>query len=240
MAKSLQSLFHAIAHARNERELRLCLMDNVGEYFGVQRWGIYLFDEQSRLAEVDAFGIPEDVCVRGNPVSRYVVERHAPAHEGLVLPPGGWKQFCSRYDHEHVMTGPIVGGGGLVGTVNFTRASGTPAFNAQDLADMSALCLHLSASLATLHTRTIKFDSPLERRLTPREVQIAELVAQGLTNAEIGAALWITENSVKQALKRMFRKLGVSSRAEMVARLSDVLGSEMQKAVRKVKLKPTA
>jgi hypothetical protein len=38
----------------------------------------------------------------------------------------------------------------------------------------------------------------------------------------------------------MFRKLGVSSRAEMVARLSDVLGSEMQKAVGKVKLKPTA
>ncbi|HEY9742719.1 MAG TPA: helix-turn-helix transcriptional regulator [Coleofasciculaceae cyanobacterium] len=50
--------------------------------------------------------------------------------------------------------------------------------------------------------------------------QIAELVAQGLTNAEIGAALWITENSVKQALKRMFRKLEVSSRAEMVTRLS--------------------
>ena len=50
--------------------------------------------------------------------------------------------------------------------------------------------------------------------------QIAELVAQGLTNAEIGAAFWITENSVKQALKRMFRKLEVSSRAEMVARLS--------------------
>lgn len=57
-------------------------------------------------------------------------------------------------------------------------------------------------------------------RLTSREVQIAELVAQGLTNAEIGAELWITENSVKQALKRMFRKLEVSSRAEMVAQLS--------------------
>jgi len=57
-------------------------------------------------------------------------------------------------------------------------------------------------------------------RLTPREIQIAELVAQGLTNAEIGATLWITENSVKQALKRIFRKLEVSSRAEMVAQLS--------------------
>jgi DNA-binding CsgD family transcriptional regulator len=61
--------------------------------------------------------------------------------------------------------------------------------------------------------------------LTPRELQIAELVAQGLTNTEIAARLWITQNSVKQALKRMFRKLGVSARAEMVARLQDVLGS---------------
>jgi DNA-binding CsgD family transcriptional regulator len=59
-------------------------------------------------------------------------------------------------------------------------------------------------------------------RLTPREAQIAELVAQGLTSAEIGAALWITENTVKQALKRMYRKLKVSSRAEMVAQISDI------------------
>jgi len=59
-------------------------------------------------------------------------------------------------------------------------------------------------------------------RLGPREIQIAELVAQGLTNAQIGVTLWITENSVKQALKRMFRKLEVSSRVEMVAQLSQV------------------
>ena len=59
-------------------------------------------------------------------------------------------------------------------------------------------------------------------RLTPREAQIAELVAQGLTSTEIGAALWITENTVKQALKRIYRKLKVSSRAEMVAQMSGI------------------
>lgn len=36
-------------------------------------------------------------------------------------------------------------------------------------------------------------------RLTPHELQIAELVALGRTNAEIGNQLWITKNSVKQA-----------------------------------------
>jgi DNA-binding NarL/FixJ family response regulator len=62
-------------------------------------------------------------------------------------------------------------------------------------------------------------NSRIDRRLTSRELQIAELVALGRTNAAIGSELWITENSVKQALKRMFRKLAVSSRAEMVAQV---------------------
>jgi DNA-binding CsgD family transcriptional regulator len=238
MAHSLQYLFHAIANARDEQELRLCFMDTVGEHFGVQRWGIYLLDEQSRLAEVDVNGVPdvfveryEEVGRALDPVMRYVVERHAPAHEELVLPPGGWKQCdlykhcCSRYDHEHIMTGPIVGGGSLIGTVHFARVSGTSPFAAEDMADLSALCLHLSACLATLRTQPTRVDSPLASRLTTRELQIAELVAQGLTNGEIGAALWITENSVKQALKRIFRKLDVSARAQMVARLQDILSS---------------
>lgn len=225
MASSLHNLFQAIASARDQRELQLAVIDTVAEHFGVQASGIYLLNDPSQSAEVEVQGIP-DVCVERNPILHYVAERHAPAHEGLVLPPGDWKNFCSRHDHEHVMTGPIVSDGRLVGTVNFTRISGTPGFDANDLADLSALCLHLSAKFATLGTRSARFNSPLASRLTPRELEIAELVAQGLTNVEIGAALWIKPDSVKQALKRMFRKLDVSTRAQLVAQLQDVLGSD--------------
>jgi DNA-binding NarL/FixJ family response regulator len=60
----------------------------------------------------------------------------------------------------------------------------------------SELRLHLSTRLATLRSQSM--DSPILNcdRLTPREAQIAKLVAQGLTSTEIGAALWITENTV--------------------------------------------
>lgn len=113
-----------------------------------------------------------------------------------------------------------------VGTVHFARVGDSPAFNNSDIADLGALCLHLSATLAKLQTRVIKFNSPDSYRLTNRELQIAELVATGLTNAEIGAKIWITEYSVKQALKRIFRKLSVTNRTQMVARLQDISGKE--------------
>ncbi|MCQ4936384.1 LuxR C-terminal-related transcriptional regulator [Anaerotignum propionicum] len=49
--------------------------------------------------------------------------------------------------------------------------------------------------------------------LTEREAEIAQLVAQGLSNKEIGQQLYITENTVKTILKHIFQKLGIGSRA---------------------------
>lgn len=102
---------------------------------------------------------------------------------------------------------------------NFARVTNTPAFNTQDLNNLSGVCLHLSACLANLRSQSICQQKPCINLLTQREIQIAGLVAKGLTNAEIGKELWISHNTVKQALKRMFRKLRVASRTEMVARL---------------------
>jgi DNA-binding CsgD family transcriptional regulator len=226
MANSLQSLFQAIANARDEQELRRHVLVRASEYFVAQRWGLFFFD-QFPLVETTIQGIVKLASsIEHNPVLHYLVEHHAPVHEELVLPPGVWQMICPRSDHGHVMAGPIVNNGCLVGSVGFTRDRERPAFNAQELADLSALCLHLSTKLATMQLQPTGFNSPNINRLTPREIQIAELVAQGLTNSEIGTKIWITENSVKQALKRMFRKLEVSSRAEMVARLSIRLGSD--------------
>ena len=237
MSSSLHQLFHAIATTKDEHELRMRFMDSVGGYFNVQRWGIHMFNEDSSYSAVEVYGMSNidnfielyaEVGRNVDPVLRYVTERHAPAHEEMVLPVGGWKQCelyqncCAYYDHEHIMTGPIVGKGKLIGAVHFARIGETPAFNYQDITDLSSICMHLSASIAALKTQQTQqniFTSPFSKLLTPREMQIAELVAQGLTNKEIGAELWITQNSVKQALKRMFLKLKVSSRTEMVAKL---------------------
>jgi DNA-binding CsgD family transcriptional regulator len=220
MANSLQFLFQAIAQAQDESELRQPVMAQVGEYFAATRWGLSFLDEFPSVDANTPGIIKLAMSLNHNPVLRYLVERHAPVHEEVILPPGVWQTICPRADHGHVMIGPIVHNGQLVGGIAFTRHRDNSAFDAQNLADLSALCLHLSTRLAALRSQPIALTILNCDRLTPREAQIAELVAQGLSNTEVGAALWITENTVKQALKRVFRKLNVSSRTEMAAQMS--------------------
>ncbi len=81
---------------------------------------------------------------------------------------------------------------------------------------------HLSVCLAKVKLQQKVRESPFVNCLTPREQQIANLIAEGLKTVELSAELGITQNSVKQALKRMFAKLNVSTRAEMIAKLRNV------------------
>lgn len=53
-------------------------------------------------------------------------------------------------------------------------------------------------------------------RLTPREVEVLGAVARGLSNAQVGAELFISEATVKTHLLRIFAKLGVDDRTRAV------------------------
>lgn len=73
------------------------------------------------------------------------------------------------------------------------------------------------------------YDKPEENQhqqekinLSPREIAIAKLVAQGLPNKSIGTCLDISPWTVATHLKRIFVKLGVSSRTAMVTRLVEI------------------
>lgn len=52
-------------------------------------------------------------------------------------------------------------------------------------------------------------------RLTPKEIQIAILVWEGLTNREIGKIMGTSEQVIKNHLRSAFDKLGVWSRLEL-------------------------
>ena len=52
--------------------------------------------------------------------------------------------------------------------------------------------------------------------LTPREQDVVRLVAEGMRNQEIGVALSLSEHTVRNYIFRIFEKLGLSSRVELV------------------------
>jgi DNA-binding CsgD family transcriptional regulator len=68
--------------------------------------------------------------------------------------------------------------------------------------------------------QTIGQHGPAGERLTPQELQIALLVTQGRTNAEIGRAVFLSTRTVEFHLSRAYRKLGISSRTELAGRLA--------------------
>lgn len=56
--------------------------------------------------------------------------------------------------------------------------------------------------------------------LTPSEQRVAELAATGMTNLEVAAQLFISPKTVEANLSRIYRKLGIQSRAELGGRMT--------------------
>lgn len=71
------------------------------------------------------------------------------------------------------------------------------------------------------HTRLVLGTKGVRRRrrsgpggLTRRELEVIELVSRGMTNRAVARYLWVTSETVKFHLSNIYRKLGVSNRAD--------------------------
>lgn len=102
------------------------------------------------------------------------------------------------------------------------RATGTSDFSQRDRAVLELLRPHLCrleehAALrrrlsATLRTPDDDAELVHCADLTPREREIVELVAEGKTNGQIAAQLWVAPSTVKKHLENIYAKLGVGRR----------------------------
>jgi len=130
---------------------------------------------------------------------------------------GGVKRVVTTFEHAGASAGARVGGPGGGGKADRAALEG-----GQDrgLVAVKSIRLrsHLDAVVSFVSHRAT--DTPGlpggSLPLSPREWGIADLVSRGLTNRQIAELAYVSENTVKQHLKRIFTKLEVSSRAELV------------------------
>ena len=112
---------------------------------------------------------------------------------------------------------------------NPLRLTGT----VQDVTEVRAAAEVLHQTASDLGRRAAELhrlpDRPrhddLTKLLSPRQVEILALVAQGLSNVEIASRLYLTESTVKWHVRKILRALGVSNRAQAVARYLSSGGS---------------
>jgi DNA-binding NarL/FixJ family response regulator len=75
--------------------------------------------------------------------------------------------------------------------------------------------IHFAPATLPVHKPKAVANGP---RLTDREIETVRLVAKGLSNAEVGRTLLVTEQTVKFHLSNIFRKMNVSNRTQATRR----------------------
>src|SRR3954462_6480159 len=59
-------------------------------------------------------------------------------------------------------------------------------------------------------------DVLIQKGLSNREAEVAELVSKGLSNKEVASQLFVTEKTVKFHLTNIYKKMAVKSRAQLI------------------------
>jgi DNA-binding NarL/FixJ family response regulator len=109
----------------------------------------------------------------------------------------------------------LVSGAGRI-SATAARAAGAAGFVTKDRS-----AAEIVEAIQRVGSGDDVFDTPVApsaQLLTMREREVLELVAAGLTNAEIAAELELSPNTVKEHASSMFRKLGARNRADAVQR----------------------
>ena len=153
-----------------------------------------------------------------DPFMPVVQQNHAPVgHEHMSYDDTDklTRELGYRGDTCHMLLLPIVQPGELLGTIRCGHLAG---FTPELRRDLTTMSTHVSVRLAQLGVTTVP--DPLLAKLTPRQRDVARLAARGHTNADIGRALELSENTVKKHLKDIFDLLEIANRTELAARLS--------------------
>lgn len=182
-------------------------LDQLGSFRLLEAWDqLSLYNVVAREPGIDLVLL--DLMMPGNPDQDWV------------------KDFCARFPDQRVLI--ITGQAletvtrryrfvpGIVGAVD----KGGPSAELRQAVDL-ALAGQLVWPTFRLGTCAPGLQSTRLSGLTERQREVASLVAQGMSNREVAESLTLSEGTVKNHVKEIFRSLGVTNRTQLALRLKD-------------------
>jgi len=228
-----QRLLSALANARRVADVADAAVDGLADIFDSNIGGVFFFDAGLRTVETSIYGMSDidfdeyEREWRGHDtVLAAMLETQVPMHNAQFYSEHQLKRdplyadFGRRVNVYRYMCAPLYGSRAeLQGMLRVCRGADEKPFDANDLSLMTALGGYISSALTRVRTPASSRDGRKLPPLTPRELEIARLVASGRNNLEIARHLGLARDTIKQTLRRVYQKLGVRCRAEMAARL---------------------
>ncbi|HET9955423.1 MAG TPA: LuxR C-terminal-related transcriptional regulator, partial [Polyangiaceae bacterium] len=225
MNRRLLDLVSRVQASTDIPSLLSAVMDCTRDVTGAQVAGVAVLVNQGY--QVSQVGAPDYLL---ESYTQFTVSAADPVHEALtqqhgvirtddLFTPSAWhghpfyQQVEAPSGLDSYMAAEIVDAKGVRGFVGASRRTGQPPFSSADASLLQTACLHISAALTRLGSVI-----PLQS-LTPTEREVVRLVARGFTNQQIGQARGVTAHAVKKTLERLFEKIGVTSRTELIAAL---------------------
>ncbi len=208
-------------------------IDGMRTAFGSHAGAAFFFDQASRTAERASFGARDaDIdeyerdWSRMDLVGSAVLDRGVPVHNWEVYCESAlpllYTEFGRRFDLYHYVSAPLFGTrGNVVGLMNICRRARQRPFSSAEVRLAAAFAGFISAALVRVQNdRSSAPQNVLPGTLTPREWQVARMAAAGRNNLEIALQLGLARETVKQTLRRVFRKVEVNGRVQMAAKLA--------------------
>jgi len=234
MASALFPSLEKLARCRAPSDVLGVAMDTVKTSFSCHLGAALFLDAAASPVDRACFGVRaadvEEYEEHWRPMDRVfpaVLARAAAVHNWQVFREDEWQKdvawngYGRRHLIYHYMSAPIFGSRGqLIGVINLCRRPKDRRFDAATLELAGAFSGFLSATFARVSGAAAPMDEALGDSLAPRELQVASLAAHGRNNVQIALELGIARETVKQTLRRVYRKLDVAGRAQMATALA--------------------
>lgn len=127
-------------------------------------------------------------------------------------------EYMPELGYEHEVRLYLRDGERPIATVLVARERGAAPFAPDQIAFLRRAhpAIELSYACATAPQPVFEHAEALDGKgLTPREIDVARLVAAGASNREVAQTLLLSESTVKTHLKRVYAKLGVHTRTQL-------------------------